>query len=441
MKKRVNYMLMLIAASAILLTTVLLTLVYYNLFREQVMKDLRTNALLLAQEFSLDNTEEMIADGLTEELRVTCIDSDGTVLYDSVQSPQDMDNHGGRPEVSEALAAGEGRDARISSTFAENTFYYALRMQDGSVLRVAREADSIYQMFIGVLPGVLTVLAVVLLGCLLVSRLLTGKLIRPLQRLAANLDAYEEEEAYEELTPFVRMIKEQHQDIIKGARIRQDFTANVTHELKTPLTSISGYAELLETGMASEKEVQRFARGIHKSANRLLNLINDIIKLSELDSSEQEFVTEQVDMYELAQTCVEMLQPNAEKHQVTLEFEKGEQRKCCTVKGNKQMLEELLYNLCDNAIRYNNPGGNVWVQVAAREEQIMLKVKDNGIGIPFEHQDRIFERFYRVDKSRSKQTGGTGLGLAIVKHIIARHHASLELDSEVGVGTEIRVWF
>lgn len=389
MKKRMKSMLMLIAASAILLTTVLLTLVYYNLLQEQ-------------------------------EIHVTCIDSEGEVICNSVLKPQETENQGASNE---------------------NTFYYGVQLSDGSMLKVTREADSICHVFIGALPGVLTVMAIILLGCLVVAGLLTRKFIRPLQRLAANLDAGEEEESYEELTPLVNRIKEQHQDIIKAARIRQDFTANVTHELKTPLTSISGYAELLETGMASGKEVQRFAQGIHKSANRLLSLINDIIKLSELDSAEQEFVTEQVDLYELAQTCVEMLQPNAEKHQVSLVFEQGEVRKPHFVKGNKQMLEELLFNLCDNAIRYNNPGGNVWVQVTVREEQILLKVKDNGIGIPLEHQDRIFERFYRVDKSRSKQTGGTGLGLAIVKHIIARHHARLELESEVGVGTEIRVLF
>ena len=398
MKKRIKSMLMLIAASAVLLTTVLLTLLYYNLLQEQ-------------------------------KLHVISIDKTGAVIYDGVLELQDMDVQG---------SSAEGGEASQGSAC-----HYEVQLPDGSVLRVVREADSIYQVFWGELPGVLLVLSVVLLGCLLLAGLLTRKFIRPLKRLASNLDAYEEDEAYEELTPLVNMIKEQHRDIMKGARIRQDFTANVTHELKTPLTSISGYAELLETGMASEKEVQRFAGGIHKSANRLLSLINDIIKLSELDSPEQEFVTETVDLYELAQTCVEMLQPNAEKHQVTLEFEKnaGDLRKTCPIKGNKQMLEELLFNLCDNAIRYNNPGGNVWVQVTAREGQILLRVKDNGIGIPMEHQDRIFERFYRVDKSRSKQTGGTGLGLAIVKHIIARHHASLELESEVGVGTEIRVLF
>ena len=389
-------MLMLIAASAVLLTAVLLTLVYYKQLREQ-------------------------------QLHVTCIDGTGAVIYESSLEPG---SESGQREASLGEAAAD-----------ETVFYYTAKLPDGSVLRVDRGTDSIYQMFVKALPGVVPVLAAVLLGCLIAAGLLTGKFIRPLQRLAANPDAYQDDEAYEELAPLVNMIKEQHQDIMKGARIRQDFTANVTHELKTPLTSISGYAELLETGMASEKEVRRFAEGIHKSANRLLSLINDIIKLSELDSPEQEFVTETVDLYELAQTCVEMLQPNAEKHQVTLVFEKEEPCSGCLVKGNKQMLEELLYNLCDNAIRYNNPGGDVWVQVTSREQQILLKVKDNGIGIPIEHQDRIFERFYRVDKSRSKQTGGTGLGLAIVKHIIARHHANLELDSQVGVGTEIRVLF
>ena len=394
-------MLMLIAASAILLTTVLLTLVYYDLLQEQ-------------------------------EIRVTCIDEAGQVVYDCVLNLQNGEARGEYPEAMDDPEPGEGQESTLCDT---------VQLPDGNRLRVTGETDNLYQVFLRAFPGGLLVLAIVLFGCLVVAGLLTRKFIRPLQRLATNLDAYEEDEAYEELTPLVNMIKEQHQDIIKAARIRQDFTANVTHELKTPLTSISGYAELLETGMASEKEVQRFAQGIHKSANRLLSLINDIIKLSELDSAEQEFVAEAVDLYELAQTCVEMLQPNAEKHQVTLVFEKEEQHRTCLVKGNKQMLEELLFNLCDNAIRYNNPGGNVWVQVTTREEQILLKVKDNGIGIPAEHQDRIFERFYRVDKSRSKQTGGTGLGLAIVKHIIARHHASLELDSEVGIGTEIRVLF
>ena len=211
----------------------------------------------------------------------------------------------------------------------------------------------------------------------------------------------------------------------------------LSHKLKTPLTSISGYAELIETGMASEQDTVRFAHGIHNSANRLLTLINDIIRLSELDGTEEEADTELLNLHEMAQNCVEMLKMSAEKHKVTIALNGTE----CYVTANRQMMEELLYNLCDNAIRYNNPGGSVDVQTYAREGHTYLVVKDTGIGISKEHQERIFERFYRVDKSRSKSTGGTGLGLAIVKHIIAKSHAELELESEPGKGTTIRVIF
>jgi len=219
--------------------------------------------------------------------------------------------------------------------------------------------------------------------------------------------------------------------------MRQEFTANVSHELKTPLTSISGYSELIENGMVNEADAMRFGKEIHRSANRLLTLINDIIRLSELDSSSEPDTFEQVDLYELAQTCVEMLQMNAEKHGVSLEFS-GEKS---VVYGSRQMLDEVIFNLCDNAIRYNKENGKVYVSVGEEDDNVYLSVRDTGIGIDEEYRERIFERFYRVDKSRSKETGGTGLGLAIVKHIVALHHAELRLDSEVGVGTEIRIVF
>jgi len=239
------------------------------------------------------------------------------------------------------------------------------------------------------------------------------------------------------LTPFVNMIQEQHRNIINNAKLRQEFTANVSHELKTPLTSISGYAELIETGMASEADISRFAHGIHESAKRLLTLINDIIRLSELDGAEEEIKYESLNLYQLADTCVEMLTMNAQKHKVSIQI-KGEE---CFIHANKQMIEEVLYNLCDNAIRYNNEGGKVVVEVYPGDAGAVLRVKDTGIGIPKEHQERIFERFYRVDKSRSKSTGGTGLGLAIVKHIIAKHGAMMELESEVGKGTSVTIIF
>ena len=219
--------------------------------------------------------------------------------------------------------------------------------------------------------------------------------------------------------------------------MRQDFTANVTHELKTPLTSISGYAELIENGMTDEKDTRRFAKEIHHNANRLIRLINDILQLSELDTRESAPEKEWLNLYGLASTCLEMLRIHAEPLGIELQM-KGS---ACRIFGNRGMIEELLYNLCSNAIRYNKPGGMVEVLVESRQEGVLLRVKDTGIGIPKEHQERIFERFYRVDKSRSKERGGTGLGLAIVKHIVAEHGAKLTLESEEGVGTTMEVLF
>ena len=238
---------------------------------------------------------------------------------------------------------------------------------------------------------------------------------------------------YKELMPFIELIRSRHQEALLNAKIRQEFTANVSHELKTPLTSISGYAELIATGMASKKEGRHFAEEIHGNAQRLLALINDILQLSELDDAPDDSLSfEPVDVYGLAARCVEMLQPIADKHGVTLSL-KGTP---LVIHADKSLLEELLYNLCDNAIRYNREGGHVWVTVTNQ-----LIVQDDGIGISPKYQKRVFERFFRVDKSRSRKTGGTGLGLAIVKHIAEVHHADIFLDSDVGIGTTIRVLF
>ena len=229
-------------------------------------------------------------------------------------------------------------------------------------------------------------------------------------------------------------IKKQHDDIIKNAIMRQEFTANVSHELKTPLTAISGYSELIKNGMAGSEDIGRFANEIYTNANRLLTLINDIINLSELDRGAP-LEYEDVDISEIAGNCVSMLDFHAKENQVTLHFD-GEKT---IVRGNKNKLEEVVYNLCDNAIRYNKAGGEVWVTVKNTPEGKILSVRDNGIGISKENQKRIFERFYRVDKSRSKKTGGTGLGLAIVKHIIEQHNFNIEVISDENTGTTINV--
>ncbi len=438
MKKKIYRMLVLIAALAIFFTVVFVTLVYYELFRAQILDDLRTFVLLVKEEAQSGQVERLGEEIAGNGMRLTLTDRDGNVVFDSEADQSRMENHGARPEIAEAAATGEGRAVRRSATLSESTFYYAVRLEDGGVLRVAKDAGSIYSIFARALPFVGMVLAILMALCMLVAHVLTVKLISPIERLAENLDEYNDSGSYEELTPFVRMIQKQHQDIVKNAQMRQEFTANVSHELKTPLTAISGYAELIENGMAEQEDVVRFAHGIHNSAGRLLTLINDIIRLSELDGTEREWSMERLDLYDLASACVEMLALSAEKHHVTIALLGTRES---YILGNKQMIEELLYNLCDNAIRYNNEGGSVTVQVCHRRRGTLLLVKDTGIGIPKEHQERIFERFYRVDKSRSKSTGGTGLGLAIVKHIVARHGASLELESEAGKGTTIQVSF
>lgn len=441
MKKRINRSFILIALLAICMTTALITVVYYNLFQNQVTSDLKDYTALVC-ETGEDTQFEQVGGALLErEIRLTLVDPSGKVLYDNEVDSNTLENHMDRPEIWDAFEKGEGQSMRNSQTLSHNTFYYAVRLDNGSVLRVAKDAGSIISVFSSVVPTIMWILAALILLSLGMAHMLTRKLIEPIENLAENMDAGIQPAVYDELAPFIQMIQEQHQDILKNAQMRQEFTANVSHELKTPLTSISGYAELIETGMADKEDITRFARGIRNSANRLLSLINDIIRLSELDSAESEDVFETLDLYAMAKDCVGVLQMNAEKNDVTLALS-GES---CKINGNKQMIEELLYNLCDNAIRYNNAGGRVDVCVRReqgdRERSVVLSVRDTGIGIPKEHQDRIFERFYRVDKSRSKSTGGTGLGLAIVKHIVAKHDARMELDSEVGRGTEIRVAF
>ena len=437
MKKKINRMLVLIGALAIFFTMLLITAVYYELFRRQVFEDLRAYAMLVKEYDTVSQIEELGGELEAYEMRITLIGEEGQVIFDSAADFSGMENHSGRPEITQAVETGEGKAVRRSQTLSKSTFYYAVALEKGGILRIAKDAGSIYSIFGKALPSLLLVLAALMILCLVIAHFLTAKLIVPIEQLAENLDEHDDITDYEELTPFINMIKKQHQDIIKNAKMRQEFTANVSHELKTPLTSISGYAELIETGMASEADVVRFAHGIHSSANRLLTLINDIIRLSELDSTEEEVLFERLNLYQLAATCVEMLEMNAEKHDVSISL-KGLD---CYITGNKQMIEELLYNLCDNAIRYNNAGGSVTVEVYPRQNKTVLAVKDTGIGIPPEHQERIFERFYRVDKSRSKSTGGTGLGLAIVKHIIVKHHARMELLSQVGEGTAITIAF
>ena len=439
MKQKINVRLIGIAVLAVLATLICMTCVYYSLFQKQVRKDLQVQAQVLGETGAFQNvqTRPKSFDIAKEDLRITWIDTDGTVLYDNDADANMLENHANRPEVKSALQTGEGECVRNSNTMNMTTFYYALRLENGMVLRVATQARSIWNVFLTAAPMIAGILVLIIVVCIFLAHVLTRQLLQPIKVMAENMEDTSKTPAYKELVPFVNTIRAQHENILMAAKVRQDFTANVSHELKTPLTAISGYAELIENHMVDPEQETRFAQEIQQNANRLLSLINDIIRLSELDNSENLVRYEQVDLDLVAQESVNNLTVNAEKRGVKLYYE-GEP---CTLRADRGMLTELVDNLAANAIRYNNEGGEVHVMVTHENQQPVLMVSDNGIGIPKDQQDRIFERFYRVDKSRSKQTGGTGLGLAIVKHIVELHDAQITVESEPGKGTMMKVTF
>lgn len=444
MKKRINLQFMILTLAAIIATVTMSTVVFYGVLEREILNDLKTYTQLMVEtdawEIITDpvHVGEQSAGSQVSQLRITLIGAKGEVIFDNSADVEIMENHKERPEISDAFKNGEGFAIRKSETLEKSSFYYAKLLNNGSVLRVAKEVKSLYSLFLSMFPLIAVICIFLFAICIILSNILTKSIVRPIEHLADNLDDLESAHVYKELVPFVATIRRQHEDIMRNANMRQEFTANVSHELKTPLTSISGYSELIESGMATEDDVKRFAKEIHKSSKRLLSLINDIIRLSELDQTSSEETFESVDLYETAQNCIDMLKMSAQKNNVTLSIE-GESK---IVTANGQMIEELIYNLCDNAIRYNNPDGTVTVAIKEDYDNIYVEVKDTGIGISDEHKERIFERFYRVDKSRSKSTGGTGLGLAIVKHIVARHeNAEIKLESEVGKGTTVTVAF
>ena len=441
MRKKINVRLIGIALIAILVTLIGVTSIYYYLFENQVRKDLHVLAETLVDSgvFKKEALEYMDFD--SEDVRVTWVDADGTVLYDNWNDVQSMENHMERPEIKDAFKNGSGDSVRRSDTMQMNTHYYALRIEGGTVVRVARNASSGASIFMNAMPIVVVITILIIVLCIFLADYLTKQLINPIATIANRLDDAEsgngEDVVYKELEPFIQTIRAQHENILQAAKMRQDFTASVTHELKTPLTAISGYAELIENRMTTEEQDVIFAGEIRKNSDRLVTLINDIIRLSELDHAELSTEFENIDLYAIAQECTALLRVNAARRDIDFVLD-GE---ACVIRGNRDMLRELIENICQNAIRYNNEGGKVHVFIGKENGHAILSVSDNGIGIPKEHQERVFERFYRVDKSRSKATGGTGLGLAIVKHIVAIHEAAIELDSEEGKGTTIVVKF
>ena len=439
MKRKINQYMLVLAAVAISMALVTLSMVFYGSFRDQVFQDLSTTCQLLAGVYNAaDGIENVSSAGVSAgDVRVTLIEKDGRVLFDSDVDAGGMENHLAREEVQQALEYGEGSSVRHSDALSRSTYYYAVLLRDGNLLRVSRDALSLWQFLLGAIPIVVILMFLLLFLSMILAHHLTNRLVRPIVNMGENIEKPGYTSPYPELVPFISTIRSQHQELIKTSELRQEFTANVSHELKTPLTSISGYAELMENGIIQPDEVPYYARQIRDSATRLITLINDIIQLSKLDSPVLEVLFEQVNLYAVARKVVDSMQVNAAAREVTLTLIGSDAIVC----GNRGMIEELITNLCDNAVRYNYKGGSVRVSVVPLKGRAILSVQDTGIGISPADQERVFERFYRVDKSRSKETGGTGLGLSIVKHIVAQHHADIKLESELGRGTNIRVTF
>lgn len=436
MSEKITINLFYMGLLATLASVFLYGMAMYRVYQDQVKEDLTVQGEMVAAVYMQQGDQSVFDLFNSQSLRITLIALDGTVLYENQADAAQMTSQLNRAEVQLALEEGTGLSIRRSESFGIREYYYAQLLDNETILRVSVTAVSLAQIFSQYYLLVLVLILVLAVLAAVFAMILTKRLLKPIIRLPGQMDdpdlAEDTHRVYPELAPFVREIQSQRRE---RENMRQEFTANVTHELKTPLTSISGYAEMISTGMAKPDDVPRFAEKIRIESERMQSLVNDIIELSQLDQNAPLEAPEQVNLLEVARECADQLSASAEQKNVSLQVRGAS----CMVLGEEKKLWELVYNLVDNAIRYNRKGGRVEIRVDP--ETYSLTVADNGIGIPEEHQGRVFERFYRVDKSHSRATGGTGLGLSIVKHIAEQHKAKLTLKSVLNVGTEITVAF
>lgn len=549
MTKKIFQSIIIVAATVLLASLTIILGVFYEYFGN-IQKGQLTDELNLASVSVIKDGVDYLEQLQSDHYRLTWIDTDGTVLYDTETGNEELENHKDRAEVKTAFEKGIGESTRYSATLMEKTRYYAKRLEDGTVLRISAKYATTGLLVLGMLqPIIFIIIGALILSGVLASRL-SKRIVEPLNNL--DLERPLENETYEEISPLLNRINRQSSEISKqlrrleektdefnqitesmkeglvlldnkgivlsinpaartifgsdtqgavghdflrldrsrtlsaaiektfeeghseiriermgreyqldisriesagkvlGAvmlafditeqeyaeRNRREFTANVSHELKTPLQGIIGSADLIETGMVKPEDMPRFIGHIRKEATRLVALIEDIIRLSQLDEG-NELPCEEFDLMDIAEEVEQNLESAAGARDITFSLS----GRNAIMHGVRRLMYEIVYNLCDNAIKYNLPGGKVEIMIDRKDEEAVLCVKDNGIGIAPEHQDRVFERFYRVDKSHSKSSGGTGLGLSIVKHAVQYHHGKLELKSEIGKGTEITVHF
>ena len=436
MRARIQKTMVLILGLALLLSYGFFSfIVYYqnlSLLKSEVKQEaryIRTAVDIVGSDYleRLDNVEV--------NTRVTRIGADGTVLYDSGGDERLLENHKGREEVKQALASGEGEITRMSDTRDREMYYYATMLDDGTVLRVSKNMESLAGTAFRMLPVMFLIAAVMILLTVILASWQTRRLIKPINEL--DIEHPLDNMVYEELTPLLTAMDQSNREKEEVSNMRKEFSANVSHELKTPLMSISGYAELMMNGMVPDEKVPEFSGRIYHEASRLSALVADIIQLSRLDEKNSDLPFELVDLYELAEDIVLHLDSAASKKNINVSLEGN----AVTVQGVRHVIYEMLYNIADNAIRYTDQNGTVNIFTGTVNGHAFYRVEDNGIGIPKNEQKRIFERFYRVDKSHSRATGGTGLGLSIVKHGAILHNAEIKLKSEPGKGTKMELVF
>ena len=436
MKSRIQRSMVLILSVTLIVFYAIFSVILYNRNLDILESEVQQEAKYIQSAIDISGEkylQEM--DSVDWSARITCITADGEVLYDSGRDEKQLENHREREEVREALKNGDGEDVRVSDTVGREMYYYAVLLDDGSVLRVAREMDSLARTAFAMLPAVGGLALLMLVFALALARWQTKRLIKPINEL--DLEHPLENAVYPELTPLLEAMDRQNKEKEAVSNMRKEFSANVSHELKTPLTSISGYAEIMMNGMVRPADIPVFTERIYKEARRLITLVEDIIKLSKLDEESVELEKEEVNLYELTREIVSRLAPQAAQKNIHMEVT-GEP---VMHKGIRQILDEMVYNICENAVKYNNDNGRVSVWVGSTLDGPKISVSDTGIGIPKEHQERIFERFYRVDKSHSKERGGTGLGLSIVKHGAILHGAKVNVESSEGKGTRMEILF
>lgn len=412
----------------------------YDYFEDKIFTELKTESSFL-EKYALDGETEFLF-SLKSSNRITLIHSDGNVYFDNTVKAQKLENHGLRQEFLKASSEGSAKVTRYSSTMTEKTLYYAKKLQNGDVLRISCNQHTVWVLLLGMSQLLLIMFVIALIVSGISASYVSKKIVEPLNKI--DFENPEESDVYEELKPFTRRIAEENFEKAQREELRQQFSANVSHELKTPLTSISGFAEILKAGNTDEKTTKDFAEIIYKESQRMITLVNDVIKLSKLDEKSISLEKEALSLKEMAIEAIETLQASAKRKsvQISLSGSSG------LINGVRPVIFEMVYNLIDNAIKYNKEGGQVFIDIkdlisqdGKSEGKVVFSVKDTGIGIPENERERIFERFYRIDKSRSKQNGGTGLGLSIVKHAAKYHNASILLDSTPGQGSSFTVVF